>query len=204
LRPFATPGSPLRIDRSRVPGQSSRIAEPGTGRLSRAALPRTASGHPVNNLAVMAYNTAEARQELLDTLAAATDQIGVALELLGEAYERVDEHTADQLEQQLFRPVQAAYGRAQRTHTEFAARHELPSRRFEPGAAAPPSLGVRGLLEGAVDAVGRADAGLAGLQDSMLPVEVGDSELRAGLGEVRRLIEDLRGRTRELVRTLGR
>jgi hypothetical protein len=38
----------------------------------------------------------------------------------------------------------------------------------------------------------------------MMPVEVGDAELRAGLSEVRRLMSDLRGRTRELVRGLGR
>jgi hypothetical protein len=38
----------------------------------------------------------------------------------------------------------------------------------------------------------------------MLPVEVGDKDLRAGLEEVRRLLGDIRGRARELLRTLGR
>ena len=38
----------------------------------------------------------------------------------------------------------------------------------------------------------------------MLPVEVGDRELRAGIAEVRELLGGLRGRARELVRTLGR
>jgi hypothetical protein len=38
----------------------------------------------------------------------------------------------------------------------------------------------------------------------MLPVEVGDPELRAGLAEVRELLGGLRARARELVRTLGR
>jgi hypothetical protein len=38
----------------------------------------------------------------------------------------------------------------------------------------------------------------------MLPVEVGDAELRSGLAEVRELLGDLRARSRELVRTLGR
>jgi hypothetical protein len=38
----------------------------------------------------------------------------------------------------------------------------------------------------------------------MLPIEVGDADMRAGLGEVRRLLSDLRGRARELVRTFGR
>jgi hypothetical protein len=38
----------------------------------------------------------------------------------------------------------------------------------------------------------------------MLPVEVGDPELRAGLAEVRGLVGDVRSRARALVRTLGR
>ncbi len=38
----------------------------------------------------------------------------------------------------------------------------------------------------------------------MLPVEVGDPELRAGLAEVRELVGHLRRDARELVRTLGR
>jgi hypothetical protein len=158
----------------------------------------------MNNLAVMAYTTAEARQQLLDTLAGATDEIGFALASLGEAYERLDEHTADGLEQELFMPVQMAYGRAQRTHAGFADRHGLPSRVFEPASPGAPSRGVKGLLDTAMEAVGKADGALAALQDSMLPVEVGDPDLRAGLEEVRRLLGDLRRRARELVRTLGR
>jgi hypothetical protein len=38
----------------------------------------------------------------------------------------------------------------------------------------------------------------------MLPVEVGDAQLRAGLEEVRRSLADIRARARELTRTLGR
>ena len=38
----------------------------------------------------------------------------------------------------------------------------------------------------------------------MLPVEVGDPELRAGLAEVRELVSHLRGDARELLRTFGR
>jgi hypothetical protein len=38
----------------------------------------------------------------------------------------------------------------------------------------------------------------------MLPVEVGDPQLRAGLAAVRELIGGLRAQARELVRTLGR
>ena len=86
----------------------------------------------------MAYTTAEARQQLLDDLAHAVDEIGVALAALGGAYELLDEHTADRLEEELFRPVQVAYGRAQRTHAGFAERHGLPGRAFEPSTAAAP------------------------------------------------------------------
>jgi len=55
-----------------------------------------------------------------------------------------------------------------------------------------------------LQAIGSADLKLATLQDSMLPVEVGDAELRAGLEQVRSAIADLRARAHELVRTLGR
>src|SRR5437588_218851 len=116
----------------------------------------------------MAYTNAEARQRLLDTVAEATDEIGFALASLGEAYERLDESTADTLERELFRPVQMAYGRAQRTHAEFADRHGLPPRTFERASPGAPSRSVKSLLEGAVDAVGRADGALVALQDSML------------------------------------
>ena len=65
-------------------------------------------------------------------------------------------------------------------------------------------MGVRGFLDSAVDSIGLADQTLAKLQDSMLPVEVGDPELRAGLEQVRELLGHLRARARELTRTLGR
>jgi hypothetical protein len=152
----------------------------------------------------MAYVTAEARQELLDAVADAIDEIGVALAALGEAYEQLDERTGDRLEEQLFRPVQAAYGRAGRTHSGFAGRHGLASRTFQPAIPAAPSTGVKGFIDIAMQAVARADQDLAALQDSMMPVEVGDAELRAGMSEVRRQLAALPGRARELVRILGR
>src|ERR671931_2147960 len=111
----------------------------------------------------MAYATAEARQQLLDALAAATDDIGVALGALGDAYEQLDETTADQLEETLFGPVQAAYGRAQRTHAEFADRHGLPRRAFAAPAPGAPSRGVKGFLDQAVGAVVKADGELGQL-----------------------------------------
>ncbi len=152
----------------------------------------------------MAYATADARQQLLDTLVQAIEEIAFALASLGEAYELLDEQKADELEQKIFRPVQTAYGRAKRTHAEFARRHDLPGRPFEPAAPGAPSQGVKGFISSAVEAAGRADGTLATLQDSMLPIEVGDAELRAGLEDVRRLIGEVPGQARRLLRTLGR
>jgi hypothetical protein len=150
------------------------------------------------------YSTAQARQELLDEVALAIDDLGVALAALGAAYEQLDERSGDRLEDALFRPVQVAYGRAKRTHAGFAERHGLPARAFAEAAAGHPSQGVKGFLDTAVVATGRADLRLAELQDSMRPVEVGDAELRDGLSEVRRLVGDVPVRARELTRVLGR
>ena len=152
----------------------------------------------------MAYRTADARQQLLDGLAEAIDEIAFALASLGDAYEQLDEQKADKLEQELFRPVQMAYGRAKRTHAEFAHRHGLSARPFEPAAPGAPSQGIKGFLSSAVQAVGKADHALVTLQDSMLPIEVGDPELRAGLQDVRRLIAAVPEQARQLLRTLGR
>jgi hypothetical protein len=152
----------------------------------------------------MTYVSQEARQQLLDTVAEATDEIGIAMAALGAAYEQLDDNTADTLEEELFRPVQTAYGRAQRTHSGFAERHGLPTRTFEPASAGLPSQGVRGFLDRAMEAVEEADTILAELQDSMMPVEVGDAELRAGLSQVRELAASAQGRAQHLMRRLGR
>jgi hypothetical protein len=152
----------------------------------------------------MAYSGADARQQLLDTLAEAIQEIAVALASLGEAYEQLDAQTADKLEQELFRPVQSAYGRAKRTHAEFARRHGIPERSFEPASPGAPSQGAKGFVSSAIEAVGGADRLLATLQDSMLPIEVGDPELRAGLQDVRLLIGGFSGQAHQLLRTLGR
>ena len=152
----------------------------------------------------MGYITAEARQDLLDEIAEAIDHLGGALAALGGAYEQLDEAAADRLEEDLFRPVQLAYGRAKRTHAAFATRYGLPARAFtQPGPGAP-SHGVKGFLEAAVDSVDDADRVLADLQDSMMPVEVGDPELRAGLAEVREAVDHTRARAREFMRGFGR
>ena len=103
------------------------------------------------SLTGMTYTTAEGRAQVLDVLAAAADDLGLALACLGEAYEQLDEHSADRLEELLFRPVQMAYGRAKRTHAEFAAAHDLPSREFTPAGQASGGRSVKDLLERAVE-----------------------------------------------------
>jgi len=152
----------------------------------------------------MAYSTAEARQDLLDAVADAIEDLGRALAALGAAYELLDEHKADELEEALFGPVQVAYGRARRTQAEFAARHGLQGRTFTAPAPGAPSTGLKGFVDAAVAAVTSADATLATLQDSMMPIEVGDAELRAGLANVRELVADVPQRARALTRMIGR
>ena len=90
----------------------------------------------------MAYTTAEARQELLDTVARAANELGLASACLAEAYERLDEDSGDRLEEHCFRPVQIAYGRAKRVHTEFAGRHRLQAAVFEQQPTGLPSQGA--------------------------------------------------------------
>jgi len=150
------------------------------------------------------YDARAAMQDLLDILAEATDQIAAALAALGDAYEQLGTVPADTLEEELFRPVQAAYGRAKRTHASFAQRYDLPSRTFTPAAPGLPSTGIRGFVDSAVESAADADGVLAELQDSLLPVEVGDAEVRAGLAEVRELLGDVSTRAHEFLRTLGR
>jgi hypothetical protein len=152
----------------------------------------------------MTYDAAAARQNLLDTVAAAIDDLAVALAALGGAYDLLDERNADLLEEQLFRPVQTAYGRAQRTHAAFAERSGLAGRSFTPAVQGAPSHGPQGFVEAAVEATLDADQTLADLQDSMAPVEVGDPELRAGLAEVRTLIGPLEQRAGVFLSERGR
>jgi hypothetical protein len=152
----------------------------------------------------MAYSAGEARRQLLDDVAEATDQLGLAVAALTEAYEELDEQTADHLEEELFRPVQLAYGRLRRTHAEFAERYRLPGRAFEGSSGGLHSGDPRVYVERAIEAIERADQGLADLQDSMMPVEVGDRELREGLSVVRETIADLPARARRLMRAQGR
>jgi hypothetical protein len=152
----------------------------------------------------MAYSSAEGRQELLDTLAGAIDELGFVLASIAAAYEQLDDASADRLEEELFGPAQKAYGRAKRTYAEFAGRHGLEDRTFEQPSAGLPSTGAKGFIANAVEAAGQADHLLAEAQDSPQLLEVGDTELRAGLSAVRELASGISGNARELVRGLGR
>jgi hypothetical protein len=152
----------------------------------------------------MAYTASEARQELLETVAEAANELGLASACLAEAYEQLDEQSAEKLEEECFRPLQLAYGRAKRTHTEFAGRHALQAAAFDQQATGLASQGAAAFIARAVEAAGAADRTLAGLQDSMLPVEAGDEELRAGLTAVREPLGGLTGKAREFLRRLGR
>ncbi len=70
-----------------------------------------------------------------------------------------------------------------------------------PGA---PSTGVKGFVEVAVQAVVHAEAELVALQDSLMPIEVGDVDLRNGLAEVRRAIDRFPRHAEDFVATFGR
>jgi hypothetical protein len=152
----------------------------------------------------MAYTSESARRQLLDQLDQAVDQLALALAVLGEAYELVDERTAGTLEDQLFRPVQAAYAAARRTRSGFAARHQLEAAGPPVPASTAYSADPRVHLERALDAIEGTDHVIAEMQDSMLPVEVGDRELRDGLTEVRELIALAPANGRQLLRLIGR
>ena len=152
----------------------------------------------------MTYTTTEGRQKVLSDLAIAVEQIGVSLAALEVAYELLDERAADVLEERLFRPAQLAYGKALRTYRDFAARSGLPIRSFERTSPGPQSQTVQTLIDRSAYAATQADQTIAGLQDSMLPVEVGDTQLRAGLSQTREALAAIPLGARDLVRTVGR
>jgi hypothetical protein len=152
----------------------------------------------------MSYTTAEGRAQVLEDLGDAIEELALSLACLGEAYEQLDEQGGDRLEEQLFRPVQVAYGRAQRTYAEFAERNGLAPRTFAPRGPGAAAQDPRVFVERGVDAAALGGQIIADLQDSMLPVEVGDAPLRAGLAEVRELVDGLRASAREFSRSVGR
>jgi hypothetical protein len=152
----------------------------------------------------MAQTMVEARQQILDDLAGALDQLGLAVASLSEAFEQLAVDPADKLDADLYRPVQRAYGRGKRTHAQFAERVSLPGDTFEPPSAGPTSQGVKELVQRMAAALVDADRRVAELQDTMLPIEAGDAELRAGLGEVRELLEPVPRAAAMFLRSLGR
>jgi hypothetical protein len=152
----------------------------------------------------MAITADEARRQILDDLGGAIDKAALAVASLGEAFEQLPEGAGDRLETELFRPVQRAYALGKRTHAGFAARNGLESGAFElpsPGLA---SQGAAAFVQHAASAAADGDRRNAELQDSMLPVEVGDPEVRAGLSEVRTLVGDLPAKARRLGGVVGR
>ena len=151
----------------------------------------------------MAYSTAEGRARILADMASAESLLGAAVAALGEAYEQIDEQAAERMERLLFKPLQGAYGQLGRARREFASRSGLPWR----SAATPPLRApesARASLEHAAGVIAEADGILAELQDSLLPVEVGDQPLRQALSAARSVIAPLPGVCDEVIRTLGR
>jgi hypothetical protein len=152
----------------------------------------------------MAYTTAEARSGMLEEIASAVDRLAAALASFEAAYELLDERSQDQLEEELFRPAQRAFGRLQRTYSEFGRRTGIETRTFAPGSSGMHSHSARALIDRGVDAAREADEMITELQDSLMPVEVGDPELRAGLADVRSTLGVIPDRARDLTRVLGR
>ena len=87
---------------------------------------------------------------------------------------------------------------------EFAGRYQLAVRPLDSPSAGLPSQGVKSFVERGVEAADFGDQGLAELQDSMMPVEFGDAELRAALSEIRELLASVPVPARLFLRTLGR
>ena len=152
----------------------------------------------------MAITQAEARRQILDELGAANERIGYALGVLGVAYEELTAAPGDRLEEALYRPVQKAYGRGKRTRSQFAERVGLEIEEVDPATPGLRSQGVKALVENAVAGAGDGDRLISELQDTMLPVESGDAELRAGLADARERVGPLPHRADELLRVLGR
>ncbi len=146
----------------------------------------------------------EGRRKVLADLAIAVEQIAVSMGALEAAYEQLDDGHAGVLEERIFRPAQLAYGRAQRTHRAFAARSGLPGRSFDSASSGPHVQSVQTLIDRAAYAAAQADITISTLQDSMLPVEVGDPELRAGLSQTREALAAIPLGARDVVRTVGR
>lgn len=156
------------------------------------------------NLASVTFTTAEARDRIIGDLEAAEEELGLAVASLGEAFEALPEASGDRLEGELFRPVQKAYARTKRTRVGFSQRVSQATDEPEARPIGPPSQGAKGFVETAARATQQADLILSELQDSMMPVEGGDAELRAALAEIRELLGPVTAKSLAFLRTLGR
>jgi hypothetical protein len=152
----------------------------------------------------MARTTREDREEILDELATAISHLALAVACLSEAFELLAVDAADRLEDELYRPVQRAFGQAQRAHSEFAERSALPRCDFQLPSPGLRSQGANAFVERAATASTDASRTITDLQDSMLPIESGDAELRKGLSEVRERLDGVPAGARQFLRTLGR
>ncbi|MDQ3729959.1 MAG: hypothetical protein M3355_10265 [Actinomycetota bacterium] len=152
----------------------------------------------------MAFTTVEARDRIIGDLEAAEEELGLAVACLGEAFELLATGSADRLEDDLFRPVQKAYVRTKHTRIAFATRVAQDTDEPATKPPGPPSQGAKGFVEQATSAASQADLILSELQDSMMPVEGGDPELRASLSEIRELIGPVHTSSRQFLGTLGR
>ena len=85
----------------------------------------------------LAYTNLEGREGLLEALAESAEQVGAALEYLGAAHERLDDMSAEKLEEQLFGSAQRAYAAARKAYSGFATRHGVPARSFDQPAVPP-------------------------------------------------------------------
>lgn len=155
-------------------------------------------------LGAMATPDVDAHLQLLDSVGQAANELTQALAMLTEAFEQLDERQAERLEEALFRPIQRAYGRAKRAYGGYAERRGLEAAPLATPTAPAPSIGVKGLVEGAVEAAAQVDSELVMLQDSLMLIELGDADLRAGLAEVRQALAEVSDGARSFLRTFGR
>jgi hypothetical protein len=151
------------------------------------------------------YDPAQARRALVDELLDAAAEISTAIAYASAAHERLDDTSADRLEAQVFAPLQKALGTLRRAAGGFAARHGDPAASSSAPPPEPhPSQGVAALLEGCGAAARTADEHLGALQDSLVLVELGDADLRAGVSDARRRLGEVPTALRAFTRTLGR
>ncbi len=152
----------------------------------------------------MGITSDEARQQILDDLAAAVERIALAVASLTEAFDLLSVTSADRLDAELFRPTQRAFGRGKRAYTQFADRSGLEAHEITSPSPGPPSQGAKVLIEQAVAAAADAERQVSDLQDSSVSIEFSDGELRTGLREVRASLAELAPAAREFLRGLGR